>query len=50
MLKKKKSNNNISNPGICTLIFPVLGRKRQEDQNFKVILAYIASSRPAWAV
>lgn len=32
-----------------TPVFSVLGRWRQEDQRFKVILGYIASLRLAWA-
>jgi hypothetical protein len=32
-----------------TPVLPVLGRWRQEEQEFKVILGYIVSSCPAWA-
>lgn len=28
---------------------PVCGKERQEDEEFKVILGYIASMRPVWA-
>lgn len=30
-----------------TLVIPVLGKLRQEDQELKVILGYLVSSRPA---
>jgi hypothetical protein len=32
-----------------TPVIPGFGRWRQEDQEFKIILRYIESSRPAWA-
>jgi hypothetical protein len=35
--------------GQCTPVIPAFGRRRQENLEFKVILSYIASSRPTWA-
>jgi hypothetical protein len=31
-----------------TPAIPALWKRRQEDQNFKVILSYITSLKPAW--
>lgn len=31
----------------CTLVIPALGRWRQEEQKFKIILGYIANLRVA---
>jgi hypothetical protein len=33
-----------------TAVIPALWRRRQEDQEFKVILGYIGSEKPGWAI
>lgn len=35
--------------GACTApVIPALGGQRQEEEEFKAMLGYIASQRPAW--
>jgi hypothetical protein len=31
-------------------VIPAVGRQKQEDQEFKVSLCYIARCKPAWAM